>query len=322
MAACPLPPRLARLALEADRLGVGDDGCALAAVLSAGERLPANSAQHHGPSDLLLLLDANWQPYTRQLVQNVKRSLRPKPQRGHNDAALQQAVLAGFPDRVAKRRQGDQLLLATGGSAVLSAASVVRDAPLMVAVDIEERKEKGLPQVRLASAIEPEWLLDLFPERVREETTLEWNRTAERVEARSALLFDSLIIEESRTGAVDSGAAARMLAERAMETGLHRFVDPEEVEIFSVAVAGWSAAAARAISPLAEVIAAPHGAYDGAALLLSLPQGRKLKEITDALVAAGGSVRATALVGGHATRYTVSPASKSAGSQKKPGVSS
>src|SRR6202158_643341 len=95
-----------------------------------------------------------------------------------------------------------------------------------------------------------------------------------------------------------------------------------EVGIFSVPVAGWSAAAARAISPLAEVIAVPHGSYDAAALLLSLPQGRKLKEITDALVAAGGSVRGTALVGGHATRYTVSPASKSAGSKKKPGVSS
>jgi len=95
-----------------------------------------------------------------------------------------------------------------------------------------------------------------------------------------------------------------------------------EVEIFSVAVAGWNAATARAISPLAEVIAVPHGSYDGAALLLSLPQGRKLKEITDALVAAGGSVRGAALVGGHATRYTVSPASKSAGNQKKPGVSS
>jgi chorismate mutase len=94
-----------------------------------------------------------------------------------------------------------------------------------------------------------------------------------------------------------------------------------EVEIFSVSVAGWSAAAARAISPLAEVIALPHGSYDGAALLLSLPQGRKLKEITDALTAAGGSVRGTALVGGHATRYTVSPAAARAGGPKKPGVS-
>ncbi len=70
------------------------------------------------------------------------------------------------------------------------------------------------------------------------------------------------------------------------------------------------------------MIAVPHGSYDGAALLLSLPQGRKLKEITDALVAAGGSVRGTALVGGHATRYTVSPAAERARGQKKSGGSS
>ena len=49
----------------------------------------------------------------------------------------------------------------------------------------------------------------------------------------------------------------------------------------------------------------PHGEFDGAALLLSLTPGRSLDEATKALIAAGASVRATALVGGHATRYTV-----------------
>jgi hypothetical protein len=78
-----------------------------------------------------------------------------------------------------------------------------------------------------------------------------------------------------------------------------------EVETWSIRVAGWSAAAARALSPLAETIAVPESAYDGAALLVSLPPGRKLAEITAALIAAGASVRTTALVGGHATRYTV-----------------
>lgn len=78
-----------------------------------------------------------------------------------------------------------------------------------------------------------------------------------------------------------------------------------EVQTFSVRVAGWSAAAARALSPLAEVLAVPHGEFDGAALLMSLPPGRKLEETTAALFGAGASVRATALVGGHATRYTV-----------------
>jgi chorismate mutase len=78
-----------------------------------------------------------------------------------------------------------------------------------------------------------------------------------------------------------------------------------EVQTWSIRVAGWSAAAARAISTLAEVIALPHGEFDGAALLVSVPPGRTLDDVVKALVAAGVSLRSTALVGGHATRYTV-----------------
>jgi chorismate mutase len=78
-----------------------------------------------------------------------------------------------------------------------------------------------------------------------------------------------------------------------------------EVENWSIRVAGWSAGAARAAAVLAEIIAVPHGEFDGAALLASIPPGRTLDELTAALVAAGASVRSTALVGGHATRYTV-----------------
>lgn len=78
-----------------------------------------------------------------------------------------------------------------------------------------------------------------------------------------------------------------------------------EVQVFSVKVSGWSAAAARAISPLAEVVAVPDSAFDGAALLISIPEGKTLADITAALVNAGASVRSSALVGSHATRYTV-----------------
>ncbi len=78
-----------------------------------------------------------------------------------------------------------------------------------------------------------------------------------------------------------------------------------EVEVYSIRVSGWGAAAARTLAPLAEVIAEPDGAFDGAALLISVPQGQSLAAITDALVKAGASVRSTALVGSHATRYTV-----------------
>jgi hypothetical protein len=78
-----------------------------------------------------------------------------------------------------------------------------------------------------------------------------------------------------------------------------------EIQTFSIRVAGWNAAAARAVSPVAEVLAVPERAHNGAALLVSLPPGHTLAEITAALSSAGAPVRAAALVGGHANRYTV-----------------
>jgi chorismate mutase len=79
-----------------------------------------------------------------------------------------------------------------------------------------------------------------------------------------------------------------------------------EVEVWSVRVSGWSAAAAQAIGSLAEVVAVPDKAFDGAALLVSVPQGGHIEAVANVLVKAGASVRATALVGSHATRYRVS----------------
>jgi chorismate mutase len=78
-----------------------------------------------------------------------------------------------------------------------------------------------------------------------------------------------------------------------------------EVEVWSVRVAGWGPGPARAIGELAEVVAVPDRAFDGAALMISVRQGGNLAAITGALVKAGASVRSSALVGSHATRYTV-----------------
>ncbi len=81
-----------------------------------------------------------------------------------------------------------------------------------------------------------------------------------------------------------------------------------DVEVWSVRVSGWGAEAARAVSQLAEVIAVPDSAFDGAALLISVPQGSSFAKVADTLAKAGASVRSSALVGSHATRYTVSAA--------------
>jgi ATP-dependent helicase HrpB len=224
---CPLPPRLARMVIEADRRGVGDDGALAAAVLSLGARLPLQP-RHATPSDVFALMEGELPPNSRRLAGSVRNALRLKQTKRSDDDALRMAILAGFPDRVARRRPNDELLLSGGGSALLAKSSTVREGAYLVAIDIEDRKERGLPLVRLASSIEPDWLLDLFPERIQERSGVEWNRTGERVESVNALLYDGLVIDESRGGAVDPEQAARMLAAKAREQALHRFMPDEE----------------------------------------------------------------------------------------------
>jgi hypothetical protein len=80
-----------------------------------------------------------------------------------------------------------------------------------------------------------------------------------------------------------------------------------EVEMWSVRVSGWNAEIARALSPLAEIVAVPDTAFDGAALLVSVAGSSSLEKIKSAMIEAGASVRSSALVGSHATRYTVPP---------------
>jgi chorismate mutase len=82
-----------------------------------------------------------------------------------------------------------------------------------------------------------------------------------------------------------------------------------ETSVWSIRVSGWGATPAQALSMLADFLAVPDRAFDGAALLVSLPQEVSLDTISQALVKAGATVRSAALVGSHARRYTV-PAEK------------
>src|SRR5262249_35121971 len=146
----PVAPRLAKLLTEAKRLGVPGTGCAAAAVLSAGER---------GPSDLLALIESDWQPQTRRIYDQLRRLAAGRDR--HGDPELLRSVLAAFPDRLARHRRDGELLLSAGGSAKFPGCRY----EFLIAIDIEERREHGLPLVRLAAPIEPEWLLEQAIER-------------------------------------------------------------------------------------------------------------------------------------------------------------
>ena len=163
-----------------------------------------------------------------------------------NEDALRLAILAAFPDRIAKRRApgGSELLLVKGGTARLMPSSIVDEPMFLVAVDIEEKKEAYLTtqtartaNIRLASAIEIEWLAELFPEKLVDTVELRWNAAAGRVEEARRTLYETITLEETVHSARPSEEAARILAEAVMARGIEHLPGYDTLKTFRMRLA-------------------------------------------------------------------------------------
>ncbi|MDB4929525.1 MAG: ATP-dependent helicase HrpB, partial [Myxococcaceae bacterium] len=139
------------------------------------------------------------------------------------------ALLAGYPDRVARRLRGDEVALASGGSATLSATSEARGGAFVLAIDAEERTDhrgRGV-LVRTACVVEPEWLMELFPEAVIDAVEARWVAADERVDPVRVMRYRGLVLDESRPAPspeVDRLVTERLL-EEARRKGLRSFVE-------------------------------------------------------------------------------------------------
>jgi ATP-dependent helicase HrpB len=263
MLAFPLHPRLARMLVEAERRGVVDDGVVMAALVGERDLRLASKTRFDGgarsvdvateKSDLLGLLDLFREAEASGFTQHALRAIGldagavfavdrarkqlgriaraskdakpPESPEAHDDALLV-SVLAGFPDRVARRKKpgSRDLALAQGGTAELAETSAVRDAPWLVAVDAEV--VRGRSVVRIASGIEPEWLIDLFEDRIREVADVTFDEAKGKVVGGSKMLYEGLAIAESPGFDKDDPRVADLLFEHVMARGA-RALAPE-----------------------------------------------------------------------------------------------
>ncbi len=133
------------------------------------------------------------------------------------DEALQKCILIGFSDRVARRLDQGTLRceLVHGRRGVLARESVVDKSPLFVAAEVREIEQRGgevNTLLSLATAIEADWLQELFPDDIRREVQVQWDAQAKRVQAVEQLQFRDLALESKRREPPPAEAAARMLA--------------------------------------------------------------------------------------------------------------
>lgn len=136
-------------------------------------------------------------------------------------------LLAGFPDRVARRRapRSDRFKLASGGGARLSPRSAVRDAELIVAVSLRgsRRGERAEHIIETASAVDPSWL------DVETALATRFDPEREAVVQLSQRRYLALVLDEVPAGdAADRDAVSAALAEAAAADPRRAFGWPDD----------------------------------------------------------------------------------------------
>jgi ATP-dependent helicase HrpB len=205
----PLHPRLARVLVAADGAW---EAAAAGALLSEGRTEAAGEAATS--CDLLPIID-RWSavpPHTRQVADTLYRTaqqvLGGSARRHVDERRLRQALLAGYPDRVGRRRATDRtrVVLSSGRGALMSRASAVTSGEWLVALDLTSGHGTSPDAlVRSASLVEPEWLV---PTSRTVEHRFDDGQTIKAVDVER---YDALTLTERPTAA-DPQERTRLLA--------------------------------------------------------------------------------------------------------------
>lgn len=222
----PVHPRLGRLLLAAGGAPVAARACAL---LAEGRVWSVDRPRVATSCDLLAAADPDnaLPPHVLRVARDLERlAARVVPERRDaiDDETFSRAVLAAYPDRVARRRApgDDRFLLASGAGARLARESGVVDHQFVVAIDVAAMAagQAGEALIRLAAGIEPEWLVPTEVA-VRHELSPDGVVRAARAER-----VDAVVIREE-AAPVDPEEAAGLL----VAAFLRRDRVPEDVRL-------------------------------------------------------------------------------------------
>lgn len=133
-------------------------------------------------------------------------------------AEISKCVLAGFSDQLALRLDAGTLRCAVvhGRKGLLSRDSVVRDARLLVAAEINEIEGREVNvQLSLATAVQEDWLAELWPNDFSTGEQVVYDEDSRRVVVREERRFRDLVLASKATAAEPPpDAAAQLLAVR------------------------------------------------------------------------------------------------------------
>ncbi|MBV9568401.1 MAG: ATP-dependent helicase HrpB, partial [Hyphomicrobiales bacterium] len=230
----PLPPRLARMVLEAAHLGAAELGAEIAAVIverglggiSADivDRLEHFARDRSERARSMRSLATNWAKTAKEALQGLPSAaldIRKAPTPG--------LLLAlAYPERLAKARgQKGEYLLANGRAAALDPADPLARSPFLAIAEIAGRAAAG--RILLAAPIEKSELEAEFAKHIEVTDTLAFDSAARAVRRRCQRRLGALLLDDAPAPVSPDEATALALAKGVAGLGIDKLPWTQEL---------------------------------------------------------------------------------------------
>jgi len=221
--ALPLPPRLARMVVDAGEAGAGEQAAAIAAVLT--ERgLGGDDADLSHRLDQFRRERSRRAEDARTMVKRWSDLSYPSPARRGSGGGISStgAILSlAYPDRVAKNRgSGGAFLLANGRGGQVDPASTLSREPFLVVAELTGAAVSS--RIVLAAAIALEEIEARFADKIEDRDTVTFDANSASLRARRSRRLGSLMLAEQIKQVAPDTETARILAQGIAGLGIDR----------------------------------------------------------------------------------------------------
>jgi ATP-dependent helicase HrpB len=219
--ALALPPRLARMIVDAHRLGAGRAAAEIAAVLTerglGGNQVDLDirlEAFRRDRSPRAEAARGQAQRWASQVAASDQNGVASDEEQPSNGVMLALA----FPDRVAKNRGNGSFILANGRGAAIEQTSALSRAPFIAVAELTGTAQQG--RILLAAAITQGEIEKHLTDQIEVLDEISFDRGAMALRARRKKTLHAITLLEAPLALEPSEVTARVLADGLVSVGL------------------------------------------------------------------------------------------------------
>ncbi len=218
--ALALPPRLARMIVDSNRFGSGEEAAAIAAVITErglggdGADLDARLDQFRRDRSQRA---ASARDLARRWAQQVASAEKPA---GDSDLSTGVMLALAFPDRVARNRGNGSFVLANGRGAAVEQTSSLARAPYIAVAELTGTAASG--RILLAAPIAQEDIEARFADQIEDKEEISFDRGAMALRARRKRTLHAITLSEAPVALSPSAETARIFAAGLVAAGLDK----------------------------------------------------------------------------------------------------